>query len=108
DHAIDYNGGFVDKVKELTDGRGVDIVYDPIGAQVTEESLRCLAWCGRILILGFLGGGPTNIRSNYLLRNGIDVIDVRVGGLHDADPDLAIANMKALNDLAAQGRLKPH
>src|SRR6202045_4957158 len=56
DHAIDYQGGFVDTVKELTDGRGVDIVYDPIGAQVTDESLRSLAWGGRILILGFLGG----------------------------------------------------
>ena len=57
DHAIGYEGGFVDKVKELTGGRGVDIAYDPIGAAVTEESLRCLAWCGRLLILGFLGGG---------------------------------------------------
>src|SRR5580692_1767061 len=65
DHAIDYQGGFLDSVKDLTDGRGVDIAYDPIGAQVTDDSLRCLAWCGRLLILGFLGGGPTNIRSNY-------------------------------------------
>jgi NADPH2:quinone reductase len=74
---------------------------------VTDESLRCLAWCGRILILGFLGGGPTNIRSNYLLIKGIDAIGVRIGGLNEADPALAIANMKALNELAAQGRLKP-
>jgi NADPH:quinone reductase len=107
DHAIDYQGGFIDKVKEITGGRGVDIAYDPIGAQVTDESLRCLAWCGRILILGFLGGGPTNIRSNYLLIKGIDAIGVRIGGLNEADPALAIANMKALNELAAQGRLKP-
>jgi NADPH2:quinone reductase len=107
DHAIDYQGGFLDKVKELTGGHGVDIVYDPIGAQVAEESLRCLAWCGRLLILGFLGGGPTNIRSNYLLIKGIDAIGVRIGGLNEADPELAIANMKALNDLAAQGRLRP-
>src|SRR5690349_3506363 len=49
DYAIDYNGGFLDEVKQLTDGRGVDIVYDPIGAQVTDESLRTLAWCGRLL-----------------------------------------------------------
>ena len=58
DHAIDYSGGFVDKVKELTGGRGMDIVYDPIGDKVADESLRCLAWGGRLLILGFLGGGP--------------------------------------------------
>ena len=95
-------------MKELTGGRGVDIVYDPIGAQVTDESLRCLAWCGRLLILGFLGGGPTNIRSNYLLIKGIDAIGVRIGGLNEADPELAIANMKTLTEFAAQGKLKPH
>ena len=107
DHAIEYNGGFTDKVKELTGGRGVDIVYDPIGANVADESLRCLAWGGRLLILGFLGGGPTNIRSNYLLIKGIDAIGVRIGGLNDANPALAIANMKALTKLAGEGKLKP-
>ncbi len=107
DHAIDYREGFVDKVKALTGGRGVDIVYDPIGDKVGEESLRCLAWGGRLLILGFLGGGPSTIRSNYLLIKGIDVLGVRIGGLNDADPALAIANMKALTELAGQGKLKP-
>ena len=107
DHAIDYRNGFLDAVKDLTGGRGVDIIYDPIGDKVAEESLRCLAWGGRLLILGFLGGGPNNIRSNYLLIKGIDVVGVRIGGLNEADPDLAIANMKALAALAAEGKLKP-
>jgi NADPH:quinone reductase len=107
DHAIDYRSGFIDRVKELTGGRGVDIVYDPIGDKVAEESLRCLAWGGRLLILGFLGGGPTNIKSNYLLIKGIDAIGVRIGGLNEADPQLAIANMTALIALAEQGRLRP-
>src|SRR5579862_9735902 len=107
DHAIEYKGGFVDKVKELTGGRGVDIVYDPIGANVAEESLRCLAWCGRLLILGFLGGRPTINQNNYLLIKGIDAIGVRIGGLNEADPALAIANMKELTRLAAEGKLTP-
>jgi NADPH2:quinone reductase len=107
DHAIDYTGGFLDQVKTLTGGRGVDIVYDPIGAAVTDESLRALAWCGRLLVLGFLGGGPSNIRSNYLLIKGIDVIGVRIGGLNEAAPELAIANMRALTSLAATGALRP-
>ena len=107
DHAIDSAGGFLDKVKEITGGHGADIVYDPIGAQVTDESLRALAWCGRLLILGFLGGGPTNIRSNYLLIKGIDAIGVRIGGLNEANPQLAIDNMHALTKLAAEGKLKP-
>jgi NADPH2:quinone reductase len=107
DHAIDYRGGFIDEVKALTGGRGVDIVYDPIGDKVAEESLRCLAWGGRLLILGFLGGGPTNIKSNYLLIKGIDAVGVRIGGLNEADPALASANMKVLTELAGQGKLKP-
>ena len=107
DHAIEYAGGFTDAVKAITGGRGVDIVYDPIGAHVAEESLRCLAWGGRLLILGFLGGGPTNIRSNYLLIKGIDAVGVRIGGLNEANPALAIANMKELTKLAAEGKLKP-
>ena len=107
DHAIDYRGGFVDTVKRLTGDRGVDIAYDPIGDKVGEESLRCLAWGGRYLILGFLGGGPTAIRSNYLLIKGIDAVGVRIGLLNEVDPALANANMKALMELAAQGKLKP-
>ena len=107
DHVIDDRNGFVDQVKALTGGKGVDIVYDPIGDKVAEESLRALAWCGRLLILGFLGGGPTNIRSNYLLIKGIDAIGVRIGGLNEANPALALANTKTLIDLAGQGLLKP-
>ncbi|HXT79528.1 MAG TPA: NADPH:quinone oxidoreductase family protein [Acetobacteraceae bacterium] len=107
DHAIGYADGFIDQVKALTGGRGVDIVYDPIGGKVAEDSLRCLAWGGRLLILGFLGGGPTNIRSNYLLIKGIDAVGVRIGGLNESDPILAAANMRALTELAAAGRLRP-
>ncbi len=104
--AIDYRGGFLDVVRQATGGRGVDIVYDPIGANVTEESLRCLSYGGRLLILGFLGGGPTNIRSNYLLIKGIEAVGVYMGGFQQNQPALATANTRALVELAAQGRLK--
>lgn len=107
DHAIGYATGFIDQVKALTDGRGVDIVYDPIGAKVTEDLSRTLAWGGRLLVLGFLGGGPATIRSNYLLIKGIDVVGVRIGGLNEAAPDIARANMQALLSLAATGALRP-
>jgi NADPH2:quinone reductase len=107
DHAIDYRGGFRDRVMELTQGRGVDIVYDPIGAEVFEESLRCLAWGGRILILGFLGGAPALARTNYLLIKGIDAVGVRLGGLQESAPELAAANTRVLLDLAAAGRIRP-
>ena len=107
DHAIDYQAGFRDKVMELTGGRGVDIIYDPVNGSTFEESLRCLAWAGRILILGFLGGPPALARTNYLLIKGIEAIGVRIGGLNEAHPEIAAANAKVLLDLAAQGKLKP-
>jgi len=107
DYAIPYHDGFRDKVMELTRGRGVDIIYDPVNGPTFEESLRCLAWSGRILILGFLGGAPASARTNYLLIKGIEAIGVRIGGLTEAHPEIAAANIKALIGLAAEGKLKP-
>ncbi len=108
DFAIDYREGFRDKVKELTGAHdGVDIVYDPIGAQVFEESMRCLAWGGRILILGFLGGAPALARTNYLLIKGAEAIGVRLGGVTEHQPEIGRANMKLLVELAGEGKLKP-
>lgn len=106
DHALDYRGGFVDAVKQITGGHGADIAYDPIGAAVSEESLRCLAWGGRLLILGFLGGGPATIKSNYLLIKGIDAVGIYMGGFQRYQPDLYEANIRALLDLAAAGKLR--
>jgi NADPH2:quinone reductase len=108
DHAIDYRNGFKDAVKEITGGRGVDVVYDPIGAHVFEESMRCIAWGARLLILGFLGGEPALARTNHLLIKGAEAVGVRLGGLTDFQPQLAAANMEMLLDLAAAGKLKPH
>jgi NADPH2:quinone reductase len=107
DYAIDYRSGFRDKVMELTQGRGVDIVYDPVNGPTFEESLRCLAWGGRILILGFLGGPPALARTNYLLIKGIEAVGVRIGGLNEAHPEIAAANNLALLELGGQGKLKP-
>jgi len=105
-HALDYRGGFVDEVKRLTGGRGVDIVYDPIGAAVTDESLRCLAYGGRLLILGFLGG-PASIRSNYLLIKGIEAVGVYMGGFQANQPEVFAANTSVLLGLAAAGKIRP-
>ena len=107
DHAIDYREGLRDQVKNITGDRGVDIVYDPIGANVFDESLRCLAWGGRILVLGFLGGGPSTPRTNYLLIKGLEVIGVRLGGVTEHRPEIGRANMKLLMQLAGAGRLRP-
>ncbi|MGH7053957.1 MAG: NADPH:quinone oxidoreductase family protein [Stellaceae bacterium] len=108
DHAIPYEGGFREPVMDLTGGRGVDIVYDPVNGPSFEESLRCLAWCGRILILGFVGGAPALARTNYLLIKGIEAVGVRIGGLIEFAPETAAANTRTLLRLAGEGRLVPH
>ncbi|HEY1797302.1 MAG TPA: NADPH:quinone oxidoreductase family protein [Stellaceae bacterium] len=108
DYAIDYREGFRDRVKEITGTHdGVDICYDPIGAHVFDESLRCLAFGGRILILGFLGGGPSTPRTNYLLIKCLEVIGVRLGGATEHTPEVGRANMKLLVELAGEGKLRP-
>jgi NADPH:quinone reductase len=108
DYAIDYRGGFRDRVKELTGAHdGVDIVYDPIGAQVTDESLRTLAYGGRLLVLGFLGGGPAQPRTNYLLIKCLEVIGVRLGAVTEHWPEVGRDNMRKLVELAGQGKLRP-
>ena len=108
DYAIDYREGFRDKVKDITGAHdGVDICYDPIGAGVFDESLRCLAFGGRILVLGFLGGGPSTPRTNYLLIKCLEVIGVRLGGATEHKPEVGRANTKLLVELAGQGKLKP-
>ncbi len=105
DHVLDYRAGFIDEVKKLTGGRGADIVYDPIGDKVSEDSLRCLAWGGRLLILGFLGGGPATIKSNYLLIKGIEAVGVYMGGFQQNEKELYDANNRALDELAGEGKL---
>ena len=108
EHAIDYRAGFRDKVKELTGGKGVDIVYDPIGAEVFDESMRCLNWGARLLVLGFLGGAPALAKTNHLLIKGAEAIGVWIGGLGQFEPAVAEANMQLLLGLAADGKLRPH
>lgn len=107
DHVLDYHGGFRDQVKALTGGKGVDIVYDPIGAAVFDESMRCLNWGARLLILGFLGGAPALAKTNHLLIKGAEAIGVRIGGVQEFQPELAAANIKALLKLAGEAKLRP-
>ena len=71
--------GFKDAVKELTDGRGVDIVVDPVGGDRFTDSLRCLAPGGRLLVVGFTGGEIPTVKVNRLLLNNVDVVGVGWG-----------------------------
>ena len=108
DHTINNTDGFRDRVKELTDGRGADVIYDPIGADVFDESMRVLNWGARILILGFVGGRPALAKTNHLLIKGASAVGVRVGGFNEFEPALAAENLQVLARWAAEGKITPH
>ena len=74
DHVINYTNGFREEVKEITNGLGADIIYDPVGGDVFDESMRCIAPFGRILIVGFTGGRPGLAKTNHLLVKDAEVI----------------------------------
>ena len=79
DHLVLYaREPFRDAVKRITDGRGADVVFDPVGGEVFENSLRCIAWGARILVIGFTGGIGL-ARTNLLLIKGASVLGVRAG-----------------------------
>lgn len=91
----------------LTAQRGADVVFDPIGGDVFDASLRALAWEGRMLVIGFVSGRAAELRSNYVLIKGLSVIGVRAGEFARRNPTLGAQARQAVDELAAQGVLKP-
>ena len=108
DHVIDYGDGFRDEVKALTEGKGADVIYDPVGGDVFDESVRCIAPFGRILVLGFTSGRSALAKTNHLLVKDASVIGYTVGGLQQHNPELAAKNSRVLMDWLASGRIKPY
>lgn len=100
-------GGFRDRVLELTRGRGADVIYDPVGGGVFAESLRCVAWRGRLLVVGFPAGIPA-IPANYPLLKGCAVIGVRAGEYARREPERGRRDRARILELANEGRLRPH
>lgn len=114
DHAIDYGpptdgnpGRFRETIKEMTDGKGADVFWDPLGGWAFEECTRCINWGGRILILGFLAGAPALAKTNHLLIKGASAVGCRVGGLTEFQPDVARAGLAEMIDMAEAGKLDP-
>jgi len=108
DHVIDYSDGFRDEVKALTDGRGADVIFDPVGGDVFDESVRCIAPFGRILIVGFTGGRPGLAKTNHLLVKDAEVIGFTVGALNKLDPQWAQNNLEALLGWLGSKRIHPY
>lgn len=97
--------GFKDKVKELTDGRGVDIIVDPVGGDRFTDSLRSLAPGGRILVIGFTGGEIPTVKVNRLLLNNIDVVGVGWGAWTGTHPGTLTEQWAAVERLLSSGQL---
>lgn len=109
DHVINYReGGFRSKVLEYTEGRGADVIYDPVGGDVFDESLRCVAWGGRLLIVGFASGRIPMIPANIPLIKNFSVIGVRAGEIGRRDPALGHRNIETIDRWAAEGRINPY
>ncbi len=97
--------GFKDAVKELTSGRGVDIVVDPVGGDRFTDSLRSLAPGGRLLVVGFTGGEIPTVKVNRLLLNNIDVVGVGWGAWAGTHPDALAEQWAAVEQLLSSGKL---
>ncbi|MBR0873060.1 NADPH:quinone oxidoreductase family protein [Bradyrhizobium tropiciagri] len=108
DHLVLYEREpFRDAVKRLTDGRGADVVFDPVGGEVFESSMRCINWGARILVVGFTGGIGL-ARTNLLMIKGASVLGVRAGEAVRKEPALGEVRFKALSEWAEAGRVRPN
>ncbi|TXJ33805.1 MAG: NADPH:quinone oxidoreductase family protein [Afipia sp.] len=108
DHAVLYGREpFKDAVKRITDGRGADVVFDPVGGQIFEDSMRCIAWGARMLVIGFTGGIGL-AKTNLVLIKGASVLGVRAGEAVRRNPSLAAARLANLTQLAEERRISPN
>ena len=95
------------RLKEITGGRGVDVVYDPVGGELSELSLRSTAWNGRFLVIGFASGTIPEIPLNLMLLKGVAVVGVFWGSWTAKDPAASMQNFGELFKMVAEGRLHP-
>ena len=108
DHLVLYGREpFRDAVKRITDGRGADVVFDPVGGEVFENSMRCINWGARLLIIGFTGGIGL-AKTNLLMIKGASVLGVRAGEAVRRNPALGAVRLTALLDWAEAGKIRPN
>jgi NADPH2:quinone reductase len=96
------------KIKELTEGKGVDVIYDPVGGDFSEQALRGIAWNGRFLVVGFAAGNIPKIPLNLPLLKGASIVGVFWGGFAMKYPKENRSNTMTLMQWHAEGNLKPH
>jgi NADPH2:quinone reductase len=109
DAGIDYaREDLRERIKALTDGRGVDVVYDPVGGSYTEPAFRSLAWRGRLLVVGFAAGEIPKLPLNLALLKGASVVGVFWGDFARREPRQFADSVRQLGAWYAEGKLRPH
>lgn len=109
DHVIDYQADdFVEAVKQLTGGRGADVIYDPVGGEVFERSTKCIAFEGRLLVVGFTSGRFGELRANHVLIKNYAVVGLHWGLYVQRGDPLVEECLKELYALYEAGQIKPY
>ena len=108
DHVINYsNESLKDRVKELTGGAGVDVVYDPVGGDFSEPAVRSMGWKGRYLVIGFASGPIPSIPLNLTLLKGCSIVGVFWGRFTMEETEVHLANIDTLWHWFDEGKIKP-
>ncbi len=108
EHVINYSDGtWVDQVKQLTGGRGADVIYDPVGGDIFDLSTKCIAVGGRLLVIGFASGRIPTIATNRILIKDIAIVGALWGTYAAAHPEYLAEAQRALAELYAKGAIKP-
>jgi NADPH2:quinone reductase len=108
DHVINYaTQDLRERLKEITGGAGVDVIYDPVGGPYTEPALRSLAWKGRYLVVGFAAGEIPKIAINLLLLKGASLVGVFWGAFAKREPQVQLQNARELWAMLEAGTLAP-
>jgi len=96
-----------EKVKELTDGKGADVIYDPVGGDLFDQSCRCINWNGRLLVVGFASGRIPEYKANLALLKGSSMVGVFLGRFRKEEPAEYEKNFAELLEMYDAGKLKP-
>jgi len=107
DAVVDIHEGFKDAVKTITGGKGADVIFDPVGGDVFDESVRCIAFNGRLLTVGFASGRIPTLPVNLALIKQFSLMGVRAGEFGRQFPELGKENQQVIWRMAAAGRLTP-
>lgn len=102
-----YDNPLKETVKELTGGKGVDVVYDPVGGELSEQALRATAWHGRYLVIGFASGDIPKFPANLMLLKEARIVGVWFGPWAARHTDELLSNMQELEALVSDGKLRP-